>query len=207
MNYNELNSNDLLAHIAGPFQANALMERYESLTALARADEHELMQIRGVGAAKAAAIKSAFTLALKLSREVHAEPPLLDTPDKIANLLREEMRLQTVETLFVVLLNTRRKLIKYVRLADGILDTILVHPREVFRAALTGNASAVAIAHCHQSGGDPTPSEADIKVTRDLIRAGQLMKIELLDHIILGRQTTERPQDYFSMREHGYFQV
>ena len=205
MNYTELNSNDLLAHIAGPFQAAALMERYESLTALARADEHELMQIRGVGAAKAAAIKSAFTLALKMSREVNAEPPLLDTPDKIANLLREEMRLQTVETLYVVLLNTRRKLIKYVRLADGTLDTILVHPREIFRAAIAANASAIAVAHCHQSGGDPTPSEADIKVTRDLIRASQLMKIELLDHIILGRQTTERAKDWVSLRELGYF--
>ena len=205
MNYNELNSNDLLANIAGAAPAAALMDRYESLTALARADEHELMQIRGVGAVKAAAIKSAFTLALKLSREVLAEPPLLDTPEKIANLLREEMRLQTVETMFVVLLNTRRKLIKYVRLADGILDTLLVHPREVYRPAITANASAIAIAHCHQSGGDPTPSEADVRVTRDLIRAGQLMKIELLDHIIIGRQTTERAKDWVSLRELGYF--
>ena len=157
--------------------------------------------------AKAAALKSAFTLAFKLSQEANAEPPLLDTPDRIAALLREELRLQTVETLIVVLLNTRRKLIKYVRVADGTLDTILVHPREVFRPAIAANAAAIVLVHCHQSGGDPTPSEADIKVTRDLIRAGQLMKIELLDHVIIGRQTTERPKDYASLRELGYFAV
>src|SRR5664279_4240726 len=97
MNYTTLNSNELLSHITGSTQAAALMERYESLTALARADEHDLMQVPGVGAAKAAALKSAFTLAMKLSQEAHAEPPLLDTPDKIAALLREELRLQTVE--------------------------------------------------------------------------------------------------------------
>ena len=205
MNYTTLNSNELLSHITGSTQAAALMERYESLTALARADEYELMQVPGVGMAKAAALKSAFTLALKLSQEANAEPPLLDTPDRIAALLREELRLQTVETLIVVLLNTRRKLIKYVRVADGTLDTILVHPREVFRPAIAANAAAIVLVHCHQSGGDPTPSEADIKVTRDLIRAGQLMKIELLDHVIIGRQTTERSKDYASLRELGYF--
>ena len=200
-----LNSNELLAHITGSPQAAALMEKYESLTALARADEHELMQVPGVGIAKAAALKSAFTLALKLSQEVNVEPPMLDTPEKIAALLREELRLQTVESLIVVLLNTRRRLIKYVRVADGTLDTLLVHPREVYRTAISANAAAIVLVHSHPSGGDPTPSNADVKVTRDLIRAGQLLKIELLDHVIIGRQTTERPKDFSSLRELGYF--
>ena len=205
MNYTMLNSNELLAHITGSPQAAALMEKYESLTALARADEHELMQVPGVGIAKAAALKSAFTLALKLSQEVNVEPPMLDTPEKIAALLREELRLQTVESLIVVLLNTRRRLIKYVRVADGTLDTLLVHPREVYRTAISANAAAIVLVHSHPSGGDPTPSNADVKVTRDLIRAGQLLKIELLDHVIIGRQTTERPKDFSSLRELGYF--
>ena len=205
MNYTMLNSKELLAHITGSPQAAALMEKYESLTALARADEHELMQVPGVGIAKAAALKSAFTLALKLSQEVNVEPPMLDTPEKIAALLREELRLQTVESLIVVLLNTRRRLIKYVRVADGTLDTLLVHPREVYRTAISANAAAIVLVHSHPSGGDPTPSNADVKVTRDLIRAGQLLKIELLDHVIIGRQTTERPKDFSSLRELGYF--
>jgi len=89
-------------------------------------------------------------------------------------------------------------------LADGTIDTLLVHAREVFRHAIAANASAIVLAHNHPSG-DPTPSEADIKVTRDLIRAGQLLKIDVLDHVILGRRTEERSKDYASLRELGYF--
>ena len=117
---------------------------------------------------------------------------------------REANRLFEVETFQAVLLNTRRRLIRVEQLSQGTLDTILVHPREVFRAAIAGNASALVIVHNHPSG-DPTPSESDIKVTRDLIRAGQLLKIEVLDHVILGRATPERPRDYVSLRELGYF--
>jgi DNA repair protein RadC len=104
----------------------------------------------------------------------------------------------------VLLLNTRRRFIRVDSVTDGTLDTLLVHPREVFRKAIAANAAAVVLAHNHPSG-DPTPSEADIKVTRDLIRAGQLLKIEVLDHVIIGRATPERPKDYSSLRELGYF--
>jgi len=88
--------------------------------------------------------------------------------------------------------------------SQGTLDTILVHPREVFRSAILGGAAAIIMVHNHPSG-DPTPSEADIKVTRDLVRAGQLLKINLLDHVILGRKTGERARDFASLRELGYF--
>src|SRR2546423_973189 len=84
------------------------------------------------------------------------------------------------------------------------VDTILVHPREVFASAISKKAAAIVLAHNHPSG-DPTPSEADIKVTRDLIRAGQILKIDVLDHVIIGRSTPERTKDYCSLRELGYF--
>jgi DNA repair protein RadC len=122
----------------------------------------------------------------------------------VADLLREENRTYEVERFQVVLVNTRRRLLRVERLAHGTLDTLLVHPREVFRAALLAHAAAIILVHNHPSG-DPTPSEADIRVTRDLIRAGQLLKIEVLDHIILGRRTSDRPRDYVSLRELGYF--
>ena len=83
--------------------------------------------------------------------------------------------------------------------STGTLDTILVHPREVFRGAVIGGASAIVLMHNHPSG-DPTPSEADIKATRDMIRAGQLLKIEVLDHVIVGHGVTRH-----SLRELGYF--
>ena len=109
-----------------------------------------------------------------------------------------------VEHFQVALLNTRRRLIRIERLSQGTLDTILVHAREVFRAAILANASAVVLVHNHPSG-DPTPSEADIRVTRDLIRASQVLKIDLLDHVIVGRATEARPRDWTSLRELGVF--
>ena len=89
------------------------------------------------------------------------------------------------ECFVVLLLNTRRRVKGHQLVTIGTLDTILVSPREVFRTAVIACAAAVILMHNHPSG-DPTPSEADIKVTRDLIRAGQLLKIEVLDHVIMG---------------------
>jgi DNA repair protein RadC len=184
--------------------ARQLLARYATLDRLARASLDELRQVPGVGRDKAIALKSAFTLAARMARELPREAPLLDTPERVADLLREENRLLGVECFQVVLLNTRRRLIQVERITQGTLDTILVHPREVFRLAIAANAAALVLVHNHPSG-DPTPSEADIKVTRDLIRAGQLLKIEVVDHIILGRRTTERAKDFVSLRELGYF--
>ena len=104
---------------------------------------------------------------------------------------------------YVILLDTWRRLVRKIHLTNGTLDAAIVHPRDVFRHAVAANASAVVLVHNHPSG-DPTPSKADIRVTRDLVRAGQLLKIEMLDHVILGKRTTERERDYFSMKEHGY---
>jgi DNA repair protein RadC len=182
-----------------------LVQRYGSLDALARASWQELAKEAGIGPDKAVTLVAAFSLARRLVEEMRADSPVLDTPEAVANLMREESRLRNAEVFQVVLLNTRRRLAgKPVKIADGTLDTILVHPREVFRPAIEANAAAVVLVHNHPSG-DPTPSEADIKVTRDLIRAGQLLKIEVLDHVILGRATQERPKDYVSLRELGYF--
>jgi DNA repair protein RadC len=184
--------------------AQQLLAKFGTLDGLARAPLEELRQIKGVGRDKAVTLKAAFTLARKMAAEMRAEAPLLDTPERIADLLREESRPQEVEQFRVVLLNTRRRLIGLETISQGTLDTLLVHPREVFKRAIAANASAVVLVHNHPSG-DPTPSEADIKVTRDLIRAGQLLKIEVLDHVIIGRRTVERQKDYVSLRELGYF--
>ena len=184
--------------------AEQLLARFGTLEMLARASLDELRQVKGVGRDKAIALKSAFTLAQRMARELQHETPVLDTPERVADLLREDNRLHSVEHFQVVLLNTRRKLIRVEQISRGTLDTILVHPREVFKLAIAANASGLVLVHNHPSG-DPTPSEADIKVTRDLIRAGQLLKIEVLDHVIIGKRTAERAKDYVSLRELGYF--
>lgn len=195
---------ELLSALAGPRQAQLLIERFGGLAPLARASLDELQQLKGIGKGKAAAIRSAFQLAQRLSQEAHREAPMLDTPERVAEALREPNRLYAVEHFQVVCLNTRRRLIGIENIAQGILDQVLVHAREVFSVAISKRAAAIILVHNHPSG-DPTPSDADIRVTRDLIRAGQLLKIEVLDHVILGARTVERPRDYCSLREMGHF--
>jgi len=184
--------------------AKELVQKYKSLAALSSASLEELKLVKGIGRDKAIALKAAFTLARLMAKELQGDAPLLDSPERIADYLREDNRTYTVEQFQAVLLNTRRKLIRVVLISKGLLDTLLVHPREVFKSAIAANASALVLVHNHPSG-DPTPSEADIRATRDLIRAGQLLKIEVLDHIILGRRTAENGRDYASLRELGFF--
>ena len=184
--------------------AQNILLKFGSLNALALATVDELKQISGVGPDKAATLVAAFALARRMEQERRGESPVLDNPATVVNLMREENRLGNVESFQVLLLNVRKKLIRLEKISQGLLDTILVHPREVFRAAIVANAAGIVLVHNHPSG-DPAPSEADIKVTRDLIRAGQLLKIEVVDHVIIGRATTERTKDYASLRELGYF--
>ena len=101
------------------------------------------------------------------------------------------------ECMAVLMLNTRKRVKGHQLLSIGTMDTILVHPREVFRCAIIAAAAVIVVIHNHPSG-EATPSDADIKVTRDLIRAGQLLKIELIDHVVVGNQ------NHSSLRELGY---
>ena len=181
-----------------------LVQKFGSLGAMARASVDDLQCIRGIGRDKAVTLVAAFMLGSKMAEEIQRESPVLDNPAAIADLLREQNRLNNVETFQILLLNTRRRLIRVEQVSQGLLDTILVHAREVFKSAISARAAAVVLAHNHPSG-DPSPSDADIKVTRDLIRAGQLLKIEVVDHVILGRATVDRSKDYSSLRELGHF--
>ena len=201
--FEQASNKDLISKLTGKSAAEALIQQYGGLADLSKASFDELKLIKGVGESKAAAIKSAFLLGQRATRESYAESPVLDNPEKIADLLREQNLAYTVESFQVIFLNTRRRMIGMERTSQGTLDTILVHPREVFASAIVRRASAIVLVHNHPSG-DPTPSDADIKVTRDLVRAGQLLKIEVLDHVILGRRSNDRPRDYVSLRELGY---
>jgi DNA repair protein RadC len=127
---------------------------------------------------------------------------LIDTPERAAeywkaNIPQSEWFDMAKEALVVLILNTRRRIIGHNLVTLGGLDTCYIHPREVFRPAIVAAGSAIILMHNHPSG-DSTPSEADIKVTRDLVRAGQLLKIEILDHVIIG-------QKYSSLKELGFF--
>jgi hypothetical protein len=126
-----------------------------------------------------------------------------DTADKAAEYWRLHIATNPYfnpecECLVILMLNTRRRVRGHQLVTIGTLDTLLVHPREVFRAAVIASAAAVILMHNHPSG-DPSPSDADIRVTRDLIRAGQLMKIDVIDHVVMGHGSKR------SLRELGYF--
>jgi DNA repair protein RadC len=128
---------------------------------------------------------------------------LCDTPERAAEYWRLHVATgpyfnPECECFVVLMLNTRRRVKGHQMVTIGTLDTILVQPREVFRGALIAAAAAIVLMHNHPSG-EPEPSEADIKVTRDLIRAGQLLKIEVLDHVIVGNP------NHCSLRQLGYF--
>lgn len=129
---------------------------------------------------------------------------LCDGPEQAAAYWRTHVPTQPYfnpecECLVVLLLNTRRKIKGHYLVSTGTLDSILVHPREVFRLAIVAAASAIVLVHNHPSG-EPEPSEADIKVTRELIRAGQLLRIEVCDHIIMGHGGK-----HVSLKTMGYF--
>jgi len=131
------------------------------------------------------------------------ELQLCETPDQAAAYWRAHVKQHPYfnpecECLVVLILNTRRRIKGHYLVSIGTLDTILCHSREIYRIAVMTSASAIIILHNHPSG-DPSPSEGDIKVTRDLIRAGQVLKIELLDHVIVGEPT------HVSLRGLGYF--
>lgn len=126
-----------------------------------------------------------------------------DSPQKAAEYWRRHIATlpsfnPEVETCVALHLNTRRRVRGHHLVATGTLDTLLVHSREVYRAAIVAASQAVVLMHNHPSG-DPTPSEADVRVTRELIRAGQILKIELLDHVIIAGER------HSSLRELGFF--
>ena len=128
---------------------------------------------------------------------------LVDAPDKVFEYFKQAIKgksgfKQDIENFIVLFVNSRRRVIGHEIVSHGTLDMLLVHPREVFKAAIVMNAQAIIVMHNHPSG-DSAPSEADIRVTRDLIRAGQLLKIEVLDHVIVGDNNKT------SLKEMGYF--
>ena len=156
-------------------------------------------------------VKSYSIPEVKLLRisEAAVDNPLLDNPEAVAQFWRENVPNAVwydmdCETLVVLLLNTRRRIVGFERVTQGTMDTLLIHPREVFKTAIVQGAAAIVLMHNHPSG-DPTPSEADIRITRDLIKAGQLLKIDVLDHVIIGLGSEQRPAGYTSLRELGYF--
>ena len=186
--------------------AQRLLAQYGSLTGLARASVEELTRnpkLPGVGRVKAQMIKAAMELAQRLAREGVGERPVLLRPDQAAAVLRERARVLQHEVFWILMLDAKSRLIgEPRRMSEGILTSSLVHPRKLFRTALEHASASLILAHNHPSG-DPSPSPEDIRITRQLIEAGKVMGIKVLDHLILGQSSPRHPSGFISLRESG----
>jgi DNA repair protein RadC len=183
--------------------AEHLLRTHGSLTALAAASVEELAALRGMGRVKALTLKAALELARRLPREGQREESPLRTPEDAARILRETASPLDQERFWVLKLDAKNRLRGVPEeITRGILDASLIHPREVFRRAIQGNCAAVIVVHNHPSG-DPTPSAEDVRVTRQLVQAGRIVGIKVMDHVVLGRRHAERQNDYVSLREAG----
>ena len=180
--------------------AEFLLAHFGSLEALSRAPIGELMKVKGVGEAKAIELKAAFALAARLARS-EAEARAIDNAEDIARLLGEEMRLLDYESVRVVSLNTKHRVLAVDEMSRGTMNESLFHPREAFRGAVARGAHAVILVHNHPSGVTK-PSDADLRVTRSMKDAGALLQIELLDHVILGAPGRDG-RAYFSFKDEG----
>lgn len=183
--------------------AQRLLSRFGSLTALARASVEDLQSVESIGPVKAQMIKAAMELAQRLTRESVGERPKITTPEQAAAVLRERARVLQHEVFWALMLDTKNRLIgEPQQISQGTLNSSLVHPRELFKKALQHSCAAMILAHNHPSG-DPAPSAEDIKVTKQLVEAGELMKIKVLDHIIIGIRSHFSDRDFYSLREAG----
>ena len=176
--------------------AERLLAHFNGLPGLARASLTELCRVKGIGPAKAAEVKAALELGRRLLVAAPEERPRVTSPADAANLLMSEMMLLEQEHLRLILLDTRNHVLRTPTIYVGSLNTSVVRVGELFRAAIKENAAALIVAHNHPSG-DPSPSPEDVHVTRQIREAGKLLDIELLDHVIIGRQR------YVSLKERG----
>ncbi|MDF7797883.1 DNA repair protein RadC [Pontiellaceae bacterium B1224] len=180
-----------------------LMSSFGSLTALAKASVKEIQSINSIGPVKAQMIKAAMELAQRLTRESVGESPMVVTPEQAAAVLRERARVLQHEVFWALMLDSKNRLIgEPQKISEGTLNSSLVHPRELFKKALQFSCASMILAHNHPSG-DPTPSAEDIKVTKQLIAAGEVMGIKVLDHIVIGHRRTNSNTDFLSLREAG----
>lgn len=154
---------------------------------------------KGVGDAKAATLAAVFELGQRAARE-QVERSAICTARDVYNLLVGELRYETQEIMVVLLLDTKRKLIRSERVAAGTLSRLLVHPRNIFGPAFQYHAAKIIIAHNHPSG-DVSPSKLDDELTRAMKQAADILCIPLLDHVIIGAPTVAHPCPYYSYAE------
>jgi DNA repair protein RadC len=176
--------------------ARELLDRYESLQKLFSRSPSELTKVKGIGSAKAAVLLAAFELVRRIQSQKNVDRPLFKRSSDVVKHYLPLMRDLRKEVFKVLLLNRANRFIREVSISEGTLDASIVHPRDVFREALLEPATGVILIHNHPSG-NPSPSEEDLRITKQLVDAGRLLGIKIYDHIILAGD------DYRSLADEG----
>lgn len=176
--------------------AERLLGDYNGIAGLARMTVHEAKDIYGIGPAKATALTAALELGKRLAATGTGQRPIVNSPQDVARLMMEEMRYLDREHFKVITLTTKNHVLGIGQISVGLLNSSLVHPRECFKEAIRRNSNAIILVHNHPSG-DPAPSREDVEVTRRMAQAGEILGIEVLDHVIIGDNR------YISLKERG----
>ncbi len=176
--------------------ATRLLVKFGSLMGLARASFSELCGEKGIGVAKAAQLKAAMELGRRLLIASPGERPQVKSPADAANLMMMEMSLLEQEHMRLILLDSKNYVLDTPTMYIGSLNTSVIRVGELFREAIKQNCAAIIVVHNHPSG-DPSPSPEDVAVTELITQAGQLLDIDVLDHLIIGQQR------YVSLKERG----
>jgi DNA repair protein RadC len=195
-----LSLRELLAILVGGNDAltvvDSLLRRANTIGDIARLTYADLLAIPGISATRAARIKATIELACRLQNTLPQERFQVRSPADVANLLLVEMGMLDHEQLRVVLLDTKNRVQDIVTLYVGSLNTAVIRVGEVFKDALRRNMAAIVIVHNHPSG-DPMPSPEDVRVTQKIVQAGDLLNIDVLDHLVIGHG------QYVSLKERG----
>jgi DNA repair protein RadC len=177
--------------------ANDLLDQFGGFWGLAQASVEQLSQRRGLKGAKVAQLKAAIEIGRRMSQAAPQERPQVSSPDDAARLVQFAMGALEQEEMWIILLDTKNRVLGRPRsIYRGSLNSTAVRVGELFREAVRENAASIVIAHNHPSG-DPTPSPEDVRVTRDVVAAGRMLDVDVLDHLVIGRQR------YVSLKQRG----
>ncbi len=190
-------------HGCNVLELAALLKRKAgSLAALGALEAAEINKLcKGIGPAKAATLAAVFELGRRAVQESYHAQPMADAAT-VYHYLAGELLYEEQENLIALLLDAHHCLLRKETLYRGTQTRLMVHPRDIFREAIRHNAASVVLVHNHPSG-NPTPSRQDDALTAELVQAGKLLRLPLLDHVIIGKPADNRPQAYYSYRQAG----
>lgn len=175
-----------------------LLDEFGDIVTLGRSGIDDLRRVSGIGFAKAAQMVAAFELGKRFARESVSNGSAVKTPQDVARIFMDEMKHYDREHFRAAFLNTKNQIIRTVTVSIGSLNASIVHPREILKPAISASAASIILVHNHPTG-DPTPSREDVEFTRRFAKCGELIGIELLDHVIIGANRFQ------SLKEGGYF--